>query len=166
MLGEGPFHKRDRGSRKGGREGERHICIYIYAVGGESWPPQGGDLVPSTLPAAEPSILARVKIGNFELRKPRGFTLPDPPGPGTKFPPQLFLPKNALRNSNRNFTETTNFIVFSCFFGPSFGDAPKTRKNHHAESAYYPRSFLRGFFLYKFLFFCLILTWLVWPTPT
>ena len=44
------------------------VYIYIYAVGGESWPPQGADLVPSTLPAAEPSILARGKTGNLTCR--------------------------------------------------------------------------------------------------
>ena len=101
---EAHFRKRLEVSKKEGRGRTGQIKIlkaerdlkhykYIYAVGGESWPPQGGDLVPSTLPAAEPSILARVKIGNLMLRKPRGFSLPDPPGPGTKFPPQPFLPK-------------------------------------------------------------------------
>ena len=54
---------RGGGRVEGGGEVWGGGYIYIYAVGGESWPPQGGDLVPSTLPAAEPSILARGKIG-------------------------------------------------------------------------------------------------------
>ena len=51
-----------------------------------------------------------------------------------QIPSPAVSPENALRN-RKHFTETTIFIVFSCFFGPFFGDAPKTRKNHHAESA-------------------------------
>ena len=101
--------------------------IYIYAVGGESWPPQGGDLVPSTLPAAEPSILARQKLEIY-VAQTKGFFAPGSPESGDQIPSPAVSPENALRNSNRNFSETTIFIVFSCFFDPVFGDGPKTRK--------------------------------------
>ena len=69
----------------------------IYAVGGESWPPQGADLVPSTLPAAEPSILARGKNGKLSCANRGVFRSQIPPGLGTKFPPQPLVPKMPLK---------------------------------------------------------------------
>ena len=69
------------------------------------------------------------------MRKPRGFPLPDPPWSGDQIPSPAVGPENALENSNRNLTETTIFIVVSRIFGPFFGDVPKSRKSHDAESA-------------------------------
>ena len=81
-----------------------------------------------------------------------GFFAPRSPGSRDQIPSPAVSPENALRNSNRNFSETTIFIVFSCFFGPVFEDGPKTRKNHHAESATIRGRFRGGRFLYKFPF--------------
>ena len=129
------------------------IYIYIYAVGGESWPPQGGDLVPYTLPAAEPSILARVKIGNLSCAN-RGVLrsqIPRVRGPNSL--PSRFSQKRPSKQSPKKKHETTIFIVFSCILGPFFGNAPKTRKKPSCRECYYPRSFSRGLFFVQISFF-------------
>ena len=124
----------------------------MHAVGGESWPPQGGDLVPSTLPAAEPSISARGKKGNLSCRIGGVFRsqIPRVRGPNS-LPSRLSRKRPWKQYCNK--PRTTIFIVFSCFFGPYVGDAPKTRKKPSCRECYYPRSFSGGLSLCKFPFF-------------
>ena len=109
-------------------------------------------MVPSTLPAAEPSILARGKIGNLSCAN-RGVFAPRSPGSGDQIPSPAVSPKNALRNSHRKKHETTSFIVFSRILGPFFRECPKNTKKPSCRECYYPMSFSRGLFLYKFPFF-------------
>ena len=79
--------------------------LYIYAVGGESWPPQGGDLVPSTLPAAEPSILARGKIGNLTCANRGVFRSQIPRVRGPNSLPSRFSQKRPSKQSPKKNTK-------------------------------------------------------------
>ena len=145
---------------------QRDRDIYIYAVGGESGHLRVVIWSPRRFPLQNQAIL----LGEFVeiwLARNEGFSASRSPGSGDQIPSLAVSPKNALRKSHRKKHETTIFIVFSRILGPFFGNAPKTRKTHLAESATIWCGFGGGFFCTKFLFlFFLILSWLVFPTPT
>ena len=65
----------------------------------------------------------------------KGFCETKSPCFGDQIPSWIVPLENALGNSHRNFSETTVFIVVSRSFGPLFRQAPKTPKNHLAESS-------------------------------
>ena len=140
--------------------------IYIYAVGGESWPPQGGDLVLSTLPAAEPSILARGICGNLTCANRGVFRSQIPLVRGPNSLPSRLSQKRPSKQSPK---KARNHYFYSVFvhFGAFFQECPKNTEKPSCRECYYLMSFSRGFFSYKFPFFCFqILSWLVLPTPT
>ena len=133
------------------RERERDIYIYICCRRG-IWSPQGGDLVPSTLPAAEPSILARGKIGNLSCANGGVFRSQIPRVRGPNSLPSRFSQK---RPSKQSPEKARNHYFYSVFahFGAFFRECPKNTKKPSCRECYYPMSFSRGLFLYKFPFF-------------
>ena len=106
-------------------------------------------MVPQTLPAAQPSFLARVIHG--KTTGANGGVLRDqiPPGAGTKSPPRPILPKMALETVTEIYPKALFFIVVSCFLGFFFREAPKTPKSHLADSATIRRRFGGGDFCTK-----------------
>ena len=125
--------------------------IYICCRRG-IWSPQGGDLVPSTLPAAEPSILARGKIGNLSCANRGVFRAQIPRVRGPNSLPNRFSQK---RPSKQSPTKARNHYFYSVFvhFGAFFQECPKNTEKPSCRVCYYLMSFSRGLFSYKFPFF-------------
>ena len=130
-----------------------YVCIYIYICCRKGiWSPQGGDLVPSTLPAAEPSILARGKIGNLTCASRGVFRAQIPLVRGPNSLPNRFSQKRPSKQSPKKARNHYFYSVFA-HFGSFLRECPKNTKNPSCRECYYPMSFSRGFFLYKFPFF-------------
>ena len=113
------------------------------------WSPRGGDLVPQTLPTAEPSILARgiqEKTTGWNRRVLRD-QIPLVRGPNPLLSrPSRKRPWKQSPKFLRNHYFYSGFANFGDFF---FREAPKTPKNHLAESATIRCRFLGGFFCTK-----------------
>ena len=124
----------------------------VYAVGGESWPPQGGDLVPSTLPAAEPSILARGICGNLTCANRGVFRSQIPLVRGPNSLPSRLSQKRPSKQSPK---KARNHYFYSVFvhLGAFFQECPKNTEKPSCRECYYLMSFSRGLFSYKFPFF-------------
>ena len=119
--------------------------IYIYAVGGES-----GHL--RVLPAAEPSIFARGKVGNLTCAYRGVFRAQIPRVRGPNSLPSRFSPKRPSKQSPKKARNHYFYSVFA-HFGSFLRECPKNTKNPSCRECYYLMWFWRGLFLYKFPFF-------------
>ena len=126
--------------------------LFFFFQQKKIWSPQGGDLVPSTLPAAEPSILARGKIGNLTCANRGVFRAQIPRVRGPNSLPSRFSQKRPSKQSPKKARNHYFYSVFA-HFGSFLRECPKNTKNPSCRECYYPMSFSRGLFLYKFPFF-------------
>ena len=86
------------------------------------------------------------------LRKPRGFPLPDPPGPGTKFPPQPFLPKTPFETVTEISPKPLFLLCFRAFSALSSG-MPQKHEKTIMQRVLLSEVVFEGAILYKFHFF-------------
>ena len=151
---------RDKGKRERGRNIERDVCCRKGI-----WSPRGGDLVPKTLPTAEPSNLARGIHG--KTTGPGAWVLRDQI-PLVRGPNPLLSRPSRKRPWKQSPTFLRNHYFYSGFanFGAFLSGSPKNTKKPSRRECHYPTSFFGFFFVQNRLFcFCLIFTWLLWPTP-
>ena len=109
-------------------------------------------MVPSTLPAAEPSISARGKIGNLSCGIGGVFRSQIPRVRGPNSLPSRLSRKRPWKqycNKPRNHYFYSVFVLFR----PLFWGCPKITKKPSCRECYYPRSFSGGLSLCKFPFF-------------
>ena len=125
-----------------------YIYIYICCRKG-IWSPRGGDLVPKTLPTAEPSILARgiqekTTGSNGSVLRDQ---IPLVRGPN----PPLSRP-SPRRPRKQSPKVLRNHYFYSGFanFGALFSGSPKNKKTASCRECYYLRSLSRGSILYNF----------------